>query len=87
MEQDTHNSLHRTRRDIRLSLLPTQSGRPCTSAPPIFAAPVNSVLAVEKTALFPDILIYDTIDREEEKGNEKNFRGQGIAGVSPGIGI
>jgi hypothetical protein len=42
---------------------------------------------VEKTAFFPDILIYDTIDREEEKGNEKNFRSQGIAGVSPGIGI
>jgi hypothetical protein len=44
-------------------------------------------LAVEKTAPFPDILIYDTIDREEKKRNEENFPGQGIARVLPGIGV
>jgi hypothetical protein len=31
--------------------------------------------AIEKTALFPDILIYDTIDKQEERGNEENLRG------------
>jgi hypothetical protein len=45
------------------------------------------VLAVAETALFPDILIYDTIDRQEGKGNDKNFRGQGVTGISPGISI
>jgi len=40
-----------------------------------------------ETGLFPDILIYDKIDNEEGKGNDQNFRGQGVTGVSFGIGI
>jgi hypothetical protein len=51
------------------------------------AAGKRRALAVEETALFPDIFIYDTVDSEEGKGNDKNFRGQGVTGVSFGIGI
>jgi hypothetical protein len=40
-----------------------------------------------ETALFPAILTYDTIDSEEGKGKDKNFRGQGVTGVSFGIAI
>jgi len=51
--------------------IPYFLGSPSIIAP--FAA--ESVLAIEKIALFPHIPIYDTIDKQEERENEENLQG------------
>ncbi len=40
-----------------------------------------SLINQEETALFPNAFPYDTIEKMEEKGNEKDFRGEGVTGI------